>query len=103
MEHLAQELDRHAKDADEIAGCHRAHRFEHGEILAFGPCLRDTRDQELGQADGIVLLSAYQNCEDAVIGLSASQPDVVLMDINLPKASGIRSSPPNRPPARGMT
>lgn len=43
----------------------------------------------LDAADGFICLSAYSNAEDAVKGLPGDQPDIVLMDINLPGMSGI--------------
>ncbi|MDX9905293.1 MAG: response regulator transcription factor [Bacteroidales bacterium] len=43
----------------------------------------------LGGSPGFTCAAAYCNGEDAVAGLPEANPDVVLMDINLPGISGI--------------
>lgn len=40
-------------------------------------------------ADGLELVSLFVDTETALAGLPRDQPDVVLMDINLPKLSGV--------------
>lgn len=53
---------------------------------------RGTREklmEVLGGAPGLRCLHAYPNAEEAVRGVPADPPDVVLMDINLPGRSGI--------------
>lgn len=43
----------------------------------------------LEQAEGMTLVGAYEDAERAMSELPAQQPDVVLVDINLPGANGI--------------
>jgi DNA-binding NarL/FixJ family response regulator len=43
----------------------------------------------LGGSPGFTCVAAYSNGEDAIAGLPEVNPDVVLMDINLPGISGI--------------
>lgn len=45
--------------------------------------------QVLGNAEGIECLSAHGSAEDALRELPERRPDVVLMDIHLPRMSGI--------------
>jgi DNA-binding NarL/FixJ family response regulator len=54
--------------------------------------LKDIRErikQVLDDAADFLCVAAYDNAEDALEGLPALQPDIVLMDINLPGMSGI--------------
>ena len=43
----------------------------------------------INQTTEFSCLSVYRNAEDAVTGLSMQQPDLVIMDINLPGMTGI--------------
>lgn len=43
----------------------------------------------VGSADGIELVASFAQAEELVDSISFLQPDVVLMDINLPKMNGI--------------
>ena len=43
----------------------------------------------INQTSEFSCLSVYRNAEDAVTGLSMQQPDLVIMDINLPGMTGI--------------
>ncbi len=45
----------------------------------------------INNSDGFVCSEVYVNAEDAIQGLPKSQPDVVLMDINLPGINGIQA------------
>src|SRR5690242_7135619 len=54
--------------------------------------LKDIREhvkRVVEEADGFICLSTYSNAEDAITDIPALQPDIVLMDINLPGMSGI--------------
>jgi DNA-binding NarL/FixJ family response regulator len=54
--------------------------------------LKDIREhvkRVVDEADGFICLSIYSNAEDAITEIPALQPDIVLMDINLPGMSGI--------------
>lgn len=43
----------------------------------------------INQTNGFELISAYGNAEDALAGLPADRPDVVIMDIGLPGKTGV--------------
>src|SRR4051794_3774721 len=51
--------------------------------------LRESISRYLSGAAGFRLVSAYSNAEEALAQLPKDQPQVVLMDINLPRMSGI--------------
>jgi DNA-binding NarL/FixJ family response regulator len=51
--------------------------------------LRDQLQNILKSAPGVCCVGAYGSAEKALAGLVAGQPDVILMDINLPGMSGI--------------
>lgn len=51
--------------------------------------VREGLQMLLNGSPGFSCVAAYGNGEDAVAGLPAAKPDVVLMDINLPGISGI--------------
>lgn len=51
--------------------------------------LRDAMCVMLGMQQGLVLGGSYANAEEAAPAISRLKPDAVLMDINLPGASGI--------------
>jgi len=50
---------------------------------------RGTLARVLARAEGFRCASQYPNAEDALKGLPAEKPDVVLMDINLPGMNGV--------------
>jgi DNA-binding NarL/FixJ family response regulator len=50
---------------------------------------RRSLENLLADASGFQLLHAYANGEEAFRGMTAAQPDVALVDINLPVMSGI--------------
>jgi DNA-binding NarL/FixJ family response regulator len=51
--------------------------------------VRETLSMLLESANGFACAGAYRTVESAIKGISAAPPDVVLMDINLPRVSGI--------------
>jgi len=51
--------------------------------------LRATLAKVIGRADGFKCVSDYGNAEDALADLPKVKPDVVLMDINLPRMNGV--------------
>ena len=51
--------------------------------------IRENLADQLGKTDGFQLAGSYRTGEEALTQLPVSVPDVVLMDINLPKMNGI--------------
>lgn len=51
--------------------------------------IREGLQNILNMADGFRCVGTYSNAESAIEGIFALKPDVVLMDIGLPKMSGI--------------
>jgi len=51
--------------------------------------IRENLASQIGRTDGFVCASCYCSGEEAVSGISKDNPDVILMDIRLPKMSGI--------------
>lgn len=51
--------------------------------------IRESLKQLLQTSDGFLCLSTYSNAEDALNNLPDVNPDIVLMDINLPGMNGI--------------
>ena len=51
--------------------------------------IRENLSARIGQAQGFVCSGAYRTGEEAVAQVPAHAPDVILMDINLPKMNGI--------------
>ena len=51
--------------------------------------IRQNLAQQVSQTDGLVCLNTYRTAEDALEGIPNDKPEVVLMDINLPKMNGI--------------
>jgi DNA-binding NarL/FixJ family response regulator len=51
--------------------------------------LRETLRQLISGTPGFVCTGAFENCEAALEAFAAHEPEVVLMDINLPGMSGI--------------
>ena len=43
----------------------------------------------LNGSPGFECIGKYESCEDAIVGIEAELPDVILMDISLPGMSGI--------------
>jgi RNA polymerase sigma factor (sigma-70 family) len=51
--------------------------------------IRSALEQIITMADGFELISSYRSGEESLDGLPATQPDIVLMDINLGGINGI--------------
>ena len=51
--------------------------------------VRESLSMLLESANGFACTGAYHSVETAIKGIDANPPDVVLMDINLPRVSGI--------------
>ena len=51
--------------------------------------IRENLVQEINRAPGLRCVNSYRTGEEALLGIPADQPDVVLMDINLPGLDGV--------------
>ncbi|HUC86198.1 MAG TPA: response regulator transcription factor [Candidatus Acidoferrales bacterium] len=51
--------------------------------------LRENLAEEIGRGPGLRCVNSYRTAEEALEGLAADRPDVVLMDINLPGMDGV--------------
>jgi DNA-binding NarL/FixJ family response regulator len=51
--------------------------------------IRENLASQIGQAEGFTCVSSFSNGEEALNRIQESMPDVVLMDINLPRMNGI--------------
>jgi DNA-binding NarL/FixJ family response regulator len=51
--------------------------------------LRQQLERILDSAPGVCCVGTFSSAEEALAGMGAAQPDVILMDINLPGMSGI--------------
>ena len=51
--------------------------------------IRENLAVQLNETEGYLCCGAYRTAEDALTHIAAQPPDVVLMDINLPKMNGI--------------
>jgi DNA-binding NarL/FixJ family response regulator len=51
--------------------------------------IRENLSARIGHAQGFVCSGAYRTGEEAIVQVPAHAPDVILMDINLPKMNGI--------------
>ncbi len=51
--------------------------------------IRENLAGQIREAEGFVCVGAYATAEDALLQVAAQPPDVMLMDINLPKMNGI--------------
>jgi DNA-binding NarL/FixJ family response regulator len=58
-------------------------------IVEDDPRLRKTLEQVLGEAEGCRCVGAFATVADAVQGIPSLEPDVILMDINLPDGTGV--------------
>ncbi|WP_207496704.1 response regulator [Aridibaculum aurantiacum] len=53
------------------------------------PQLREGLTMLINGSDGFEVLAAFKNCENVVAEVEAYQPDVILMDIDMPIVNGI--------------
>ena len=51
--------------------------------------MRETLQRLISTTDGFDCVGVFENCEAALLFFKSEQPDVILMDINLPGMSGI--------------
>jgi len=51
--------------------------------------IRENLAAQIGQTNGFRCIGSYRDGEEALIDLIKETPDVVMMDINLPKMNGI--------------
>ena len=58
-------------------------------IVEDNPRLRQQFGQFLSEAPGFIACGSYPDAESAIKGLPIDKPDVVLMDIRLPKMTGV--------------
>jgi DNA-binding NarL/FixJ family response regulator len=58
-------------------------------IIEDNAALRNQYAQLLADAPGFTCCAAYGDAESALAGIAAAAPDVVLMDIQLPRMSGV--------------
>lgn len=58
-------------------------------IYEDNPQLREGLSMLIDGSDGFSLLAAFKNCNNVVEEVTAFQPDVVLMDIDMPGVNGI--------------
>jgi len=61
------------------------------KVLLFedNPQLREGLTMLINGSDGFEVVGAFKNCENAVEEVDAFQPDVILMDIDMPGINGI--------------
>ncbi len=59
-------------------------------IVEDKPDLREAMNMMIQLTDSYILGGSYSNAEDAISDIPSIMPDAVLMDINLPGASGIQ-------------
>jgi DNA-binding NarL/FixJ family response regulator len=58
-------------------------------VVEDDPVVREQLVHQLSRAHGFTCLSSHRSAESALEEIPRHHPDVVLMDINLPKMSGI--------------
>jgi DNA-binding NarL/FixJ family response regulator len=51
--------------------------------------MRENLAREINRSSGFCCVNNYRTAEEALLGIPADQPDVVLMDINLPGMNGV--------------
>ena len=51
--------------------------------------IRENLASQIGQTSGFSCIGSYRDGEQALICMGKEAPDVVMMDINLPKMNGI--------------
>lgn len=60
-------------------------------IFEDNPLLRDSLFQLVNGSDGFICTGAYPDCSDLLQKVDAANPDVILMDIDLPGMNGIEA------------
>lgn len=58
-------------------------------IIEDGAWMRENLERELNRTEGLRCLKAYRTAEQALRGIASDQPDVVIVDINLPGMDGV--------------
>ena len=53
------------------------------------PQLREGLTMLISGSDGFEVLAAFKNCDNVVQEVEAFQPDVILMDIDMPGVNGL--------------
>jgi DNA-binding NarL/FixJ family response regulator len=51
--------------------------------------IRKNLEEHINKTEGLQCLKTYRTAEEAIVGIPHEHPEVVLMDINLPKMNGI--------------
>lgn len=59
-------------------------------IIEDGAWMRENLARELNRAQGLRCINSYRTAEQALEGVQADQPDVVIVDINLPGMDGVQ-------------
>jgi DNA-binding NarL/FixJ family response regulator len=53
--------------------------------------VRDSLSMMIGDVEDLVLIGAFEDCNDVLTNIAETQPDVVLMDIDMPGMNGIEA------------
>jgi DNA-binding NarL/FixJ family response regulator len=58
-------------------------------VIEDGAWMRENLEREINRAEGLRCLNTYRTAEQALRGIANDQPDVVIVDINLPGMDGV--------------
>lgn len=58
-------------------------------IIEDGAWMRENLEREINRSEGLRCLKSYRTAEQALRGIANDQPDVVIVDINLPGMDGV--------------
>lgn len=58
-------------------------------IIEDGAWMRENLEREINRTEGLRCLKSYRTAEQALRGIADDQPDVVIVDINLPGMDGV--------------